>query len=358
MLYHLLYPLSDVISVFNVFRYLTFRAIAAALTSLLLAFLIGPVIIRALNRRQVGQTIREDTPDRHQSKAGTPTMGGALILLALVTSTLLWAEWTVPYLWIVMGTTAGFGVIGFVDDYHKAIRHDPDGLRIRTKLALQIGVATVCASTLFLAPSFDAEISVPLFKDFHPSIGLAYLPLSVFIVVGASNAVNFTDGLDGLAIGPTLIVAGVMGIFAYAAGNRVIAEYLEIKYVPGAGTLAVVCAAIAGAGLGFLWFNTYPASVIMGDTGSLALGAALGSIAVVVRQELVLAIAGGIFVLEAVSVIVQIVSYKWRGKRVFLMAPIHHHYELKGWPEPQIIVRFWIVSIILGLVSLSLLKLR
>ena len=358
MLYHLLYPLSDVISAFNVFRYLTFRAIAAALTSLLLAFLIGPLLIRALGRRQVGQTIREDTPDRHQSKAGTPTMGGALILLAMLTSALLWAEWTVPYLWIVVATTAGFGLIGFIDDYHKAIRRNPDGLRVRTKLLLQLGVATLCASALFLVPSFDTEISVPLFKDFHPAIGLAYLPLTVLIVVGTSNAVNLTDGLDGLAIGPALIVAGVMGIFAYATGHRVIADYLELKYVAGAGTLSVVCAAMVGAGLGFLWFNTYPASVIMGDTGSLALGAALGTIAVVVRQELVLAIAGGIFVVETISVIVQVASYKWRRRRVFLMAPIHHHYELKGWPEPQIIVRFWIVSVILGLVSLSLLKLR
>ena len=358
MLYHLLYPLSDVVSAFNVFRYLTFRAIAAALTSLLLAFLIGPIIIRWLERKQVGQTIREDVPDRHQEKAGTPTMGGVLILLAMVTSTLLWAEWTVAYLWIVVGTTAAFGVIGFVDDYYKAVLHDPDGLRIRTKLALQVGAASVFAIALLLTPTFDTEISVPLFKDFHPAIGLAYLPLTVFIIVGTSNAVNVTDGLDGLAIGPTLIVAGVMGIFAYAAGHRVIADYLEIKYVVGAGNLAVVCAAMAGAGLGFLWFNTYPASLIMGDTGSLALGAALGTIAVVVRQELVLAIAGGIFVLEMISVIIQIVSFKWRGRRVFLMAPIHHHYELKGWPEPQIIVRFWIISVILGLVSLSFLKLR
>jgi phospho-N-acetylmuramoyl-pentapeptide-transferase len=358
MLYHLLYPLADAISAFNVFRYLTFRAIGAALTALLLAFVIGPLLIRWLEQRQVGQTIREDTPDRHQSKAGTPTMGGTLILLALLTSALLWSEWTVPFLWVVVGMTAAFGVIGFVDDYQKAVRRNPEGLRARTKFLWQSVVAGVGAIALYLLPGFDAEISVPFFKEFHPAIGLAYVPIAMFVIVGASNAVNLTDGLDGLAIGPTLTAAGVMGVFAYAAGHHGIADYLEIKYVAGAGTLAVVCAGIMGAGLGFLWFNTYPASVIMGDTGSLALGAALGTIAVVVRQELVLAVAGGIFVVEAISVIVQVASFKLRGRRVFLMAPIHHHYELKGWPEPQIIVRFWILSVILALVSLSFLKLR
>jgi phospho-N-acetylmuramoyl-pentapeptide-transferase len=358
MLYHLLYPLSDAVSAFNVFQYLTFRSIAAALTSLLIAFVIGPTLIRILEDRQVGQTIREDTPERHQSKAGTPTMGGALILFAAVGSALLWAEWTVPFLWVVVGVAAAFGLIGFLDDYQKAILRNPKGLRARTKILWQTLAAAVGGLALYWMPGFDAEISVPLFKDFHPSIGLAYVPLAVFVVVGASNAVNLTDGLDGLAIGPTLTVAAVMGAFAYAAGHYGIASYLGIKYVAGAGTLAIVCAGIVGAGLGFLWFNTYPASVIMGDTGSLALGAALGMVAVVVRQELVLAIAGGIFVVEAVSVIVQVASFKLRGRRVFLMAPIHHHYELKGWPEPQIIVRFWIVSVILALLSLSLLKLR
>jgi phospho-N-acetylmuramoyl-pentapeptide-transferase len=358
MLYHLLYPLSDVISAFNVFRYLTFRSIGAALTALLLAFLFGPILIRALSERKVGQTIREDTPDRHQAKAGIPTMGGLLILIAVLASTLLWAEWTISYLWVVVATTAAFGAIGFFDDYHKAILGDPNGLRARTKIVWQVLAATAAGCALYLLPSFDSEISVPLFKGFHPAIGLAYVPVFVVVVVGSSNAVNLTDGLDGLAIGPTLTVAGVMGIFAYAAGHYGIASYLEIKYVPGAGTLAIVCAGMMGAGLGFLWFNTYPASLIMGDTGSLALGAALGTIAIVVRQEIVLAVAGGIFVLEAVSVIVQVASFKLRGRRIFRMAPIHHHYELKGWPEPQIIVRFWIVSVILALVSLSFLKLR
>jgi phospho-N-acetylmuramoyl-pentapeptide-transferase len=358
MLYHLLVPLSDVISFFNVFRYLSFRAIGAALTSLLLAFMLGPILIRMLEDRRVGQTIREDTPERHRGKAGTPTMGGMLILVAMLTSALLWSEWTVSYLWVVVCTTAAFGLIGFADDYQKAILGNPEGLRPRTKFVWQVIVATVAAVAMYMVPSFDAEISVPLFKEFHPSIGLAYIPIGVFVLVGTSNAVNLTDGLDGLAIGPTMTVAGVMGIFAYAAGHHGIADYLELKYVAGAGTLAVVCAGMMGAGLGFLWFNTYPASVIMGDTGALALGAALGSIAIIVRQEIVLAIAGGLFVVEAVSVILQVASFKMRGRRVFKMAPIHHHYELKGWPEPQIIVRFWIVSVILALLSLSLLKLR
>ncbi len=358
MLYHLLVPLSDVFSALNVFRYLSFRAIGAALTSLLLMFVLGPILIRALEERRIGQTIREDTPARHQSKAGTPTMGGVLILVAMLASTLLWSEWNMPYLWVIVFTTAVFGLIGFFDDYHKAIRRDPNGLRARTKILWQTGAATIVVVTIYLLPSFDAEISVPLFKDFHPSIGLAYIPLGIIVVVGFSNAVNLTDGLDGLAIGPTMTVAGVMGVFAYAAGHHGISDYLEIKYVQGAGTLAIVCAGMMGAGLGFLWFNTYPASVIMGDTGALAIGAVLGAMAIIVRQEVVLAIAGGIFVLEAVSVIVQVTSFKIWGRRVFRMAPLHHHYELKGWPEPQIIVRFWIVSVILALVSLSLLKLR
>jgi phospho-N-acetylmuramoyl-pentapeptide-transferase len=358
MLYHLLYPLHDTISAFNVFRYLTFRSIAAALTALLLAFVLGPVLIRLLEDRQIGQTIRDDPPDRHQAKAGTPTMGGVLILGALLLSTLLWSEWTNPYVWLVVGVTVGFGAIGFADDYQKAIRKNPKGISARTKFSLLTLVSATAALALYSLPAFDTEVSVPLFKNFHPAIGLAYVPITMFILVGASNAVKLTDGLDGLAIVPVLITAGVIGLFAYVAGNSVFADYLEVKYVPGAGSLAMYCAAMVGAGLGFLWFNTYPASVFMGDTGSLALGGALGAIAVVIRQELVLAVAGGIFVLEAISVIVQVTSFKLTGRRVLRMAPIHHHYELKGWPEPQIIVRFWIISIILGLISLSFLKLR
>ena len=358
MLYHLLVPLSDSISLFNVFRYLTFRSIGAALTALLIAFLVGPVLIRLLEDRQVGQTIREDTPDRHQAKTGTPTMGGVLILLALIFSTLLWSEWTNPFVWVVVFVTAGCGLVGFADDYLKAVHKSPEGLRARTKLGWQLAIATVAAVALHMLPGFDSQISVPLFKDFHPNIGWLYVPAIVVFVAGFSNAVNLADGLDGLAIGPTLVSAGVIGLFSYAVGNSVIAEYLELKYVESAGTLAIFCASMMGAGLGFLWFNTYPASVFMGDTGALALGGALSTIAVIIRQEVVLVIAGGIFIVELFSVIVQVVSFKWTGRRVFLMAPIHHHYELKGWPEPQIIVRFWIVSVILGLVSLALLKLR
>ena len=358
MLFHLLVPFADQISLFNVFRYLTFRSIGAALTALLIAFIVGPMLIRLLEDRQVGQTIREDTPERHQSKTGTPTMGGALILLALVTSTLLWAEWTNPFVWIVLGVTLGCGMIGFADDYLKAVHKSPEGIRARTKLGGQLVVAGAAAAALYLLPAFDSELSLPLFKDFHPDIGWVYVPATVLFVAGFSNAVNLTDGLDGLAIGPSLICAGVIGLFAYAVGNSVIAEYLELKYVADAGTLAIFCASLMGAGLGFLWFNTYPASVFMGDTGALALGGALGTIAIIIRQEVVLVIAGGIFMIELFSVIAQVASFKWTGRRIFLMAPIHHHYELKGWPEPQIIVRFWIVSVILGLVSLSLLKLR
>jgi phospho-N-acetylmuramoyl-pentapeptide-transferase len=358
MLYHLLVPLKDHISAFNVFQYLTFRSIGAALTALLVAFIVGPLLIRLLEARQVGQTIREDPPDRHRSKAGTPTMGGVLILLALLTSTLLWAEWTNPYVWIVVGVTVGCGLLGFFDDYLKAIRKNPSGIRARTKLLWQFAIAGTAAFALYLLPGFDNQISLPLFKDFHPDIGLAYIPIAALLVVGFSNAVNLTDGLDGLAIGPALITAGVIGLFSYVSGHAVIADYLELKHIPGAGTLSIFCTAMVGAGLGFLWFNAYPASLFMGDTGSLALGGALGIMAVVIRQELVLIIAGGVFIMEMFSVIVQVVSYKWRGRRVFLMAPIHHHYELKGWPEPQIIVRFWIISVILALVSLSLLKLR
>ncbi len=359
MLYHILFErLSADFSVLNVFRYLTFRSVGAALTALLIAFIVGPTLIRLLENREVGQTIRDDPPERHQQKAGTPTMGGVLILLAVLTSTLLWAEWTNPYVWIVLGVTLGCGLIGFADDYTKAVRKRPAGIRALTKLTWQVIIAGIAAFLLFRLPGFDAQISLPLVKGFHPSIGWVYVPLAVVFIVGFSNAVNLTDGLDGLAIGPTMITAGVIGLFSYVVGNSVIADYLELKYVAGAGSLAIVCTSLIGAGLGFLWFNTYPASLIMGDTGALALGAALSTSAVIIRQEIVLIIAGGIFVLEMFSVIVQVGSYKLRRRRVFRMAPIHHHYELRGWPEPQIIVRFWIVSVILGLIALSLLKLR
>ncbi len=359
MLYHLFYELlSAEISGLNVFRYLTFRSVGAALTSLLIAFIAGPTLIRLLENRQIGQTIREDTPDRHQSKRGTPTMGGVLILSAVFASTLLWAEWTNPFVWIVLFVTFGCGAIGFVDDYKKAVQKNPKGISARAKLIGQIAVASIAAIWLFFVPGFDAAISVPLVKGFHPVLGWLYVPLAVIFIVGFSNAVNLTDGLDGLAIGPTMITAGVIGLFSYVVGNAVIANYLELKHVPAAGTLAIFCASLMGAGLGFLWYNTYPASVFMGDTGALALGGALSTVAIIIRQEVVLVVAGGLFLVEMFSVMIQVASFKTRGKRVFRMAPIHHHYELRGWPEPQIIVRFWIISVILGLVAISLLKLR
>ncbi len=359
MLYHLFYELlSSDVSGLNVFRYLTFRSVGAALTALLIAFIAGPWLIRELGDRQIGQTIREDTPARHQGKRGTPTMGGVLILAAVVVSTLLWAEWTNPYMWIVLFVTLGCGAIGFVDDYRKAIHKNPKGISAREKFVSQCIVATIATVWLYAMTGFDAAISLPLVKGFHPVIGWLYVPLAVIFIVGFSNAVNLTDGLDGLAIGPTMITAGVIGLFSYVVGNVVIANYLELKHVPGAGTLAIFCSALMGAGLGFLWYNTYPASVFMGDTGALALGGALSTVAIIIREELVLAIAGGVFMVEMFSVMIQVASFKTRGKRVFRMAPIHYHYELRGWPEPQIIVRFWIISVVLGLVSLSLLKLR
>jgi phospho-N-acetylmuramoyl-pentapeptide-transferase len=359
MLYHLLYErLADSVSVLNVFRYLTFRSVGGALTALLIAFVIGPALIRMLGDRQIGQTVRDDTPKRHQAKTGTPTMGGVLILFAVLVSTLLWAEWTNPYVWVVLGVTLGCGLLGFADDYKKAVRKQPKGVSARTKLFWQALIALAAGAALFWLPGFDAKLSLPLIKDFHPDLGFWYVPIAAVFIIGFSNAVNLTDGLDGLAIGPSMIAAGVIGLYAYAVGHHGIASYLELKYVGGAGTLAIFCASLMGAGLGFLWFNTYPASVFMGDTGSLALGAALATVAVIIRQEIALIIAGGLFIVEMFSVIVQVASFKLRGRRVFAMAPIHHHFELRGWPEPQIIVRFWIVAIILGLVALSLMKLR
>jgi len=359
MLYHLLFEqLAGTISAFNVFRYLTFRSVGGALTALLIAFLVGPALIRMLGDRQIGQTVREDTPKRHQEKTGTPTMGGVLILFAVLVSTLLWAEWTNPYVWVVLGVTLGCGLLGFADDYKKAVRKQPKGVSARTKLFWQTLIALAAGVALYWLPGFDERISLPLVKNFHPDIGIFYVPLAAIFIVGFSNAVNLTDGLDGLAIGPSLIAAGVIGLYAYAVGHHGIAGYLELKHVSGAGTLAIFCSSLMGAGLGFLWFNTYPASVFMGDTGSLALGAALATVAVIIRQEVALVVAGGLFIVEMFSVIVQVASFKLRGRRVFAMAPIHHHFELRGWPEPKIIVRFWIVAIILGLVALSLLKLR
>ena len=357
MLYHLLYPLAETIGAFNVFRYITFRTAAATLTALFLAFLLGPPLIRALGRLRVGQPIREIGPN-HQEKEGTPTMGGLLILLSLIVSVLLWANLESRAVWIVLGLTTGYGLLGFVDDYRKVKQQDSGGIRARSKLFWQFLLAFGVALLIYTDPNFDGELAVPFFKNFTPQLGWLYVPLAALVIVSVSNAVNLTDGLDGLAIGPVMIAAGTFLILSYAAGHSVIADYLAIKYVAGSGQLAIFCGALVGGGLGFLWFNTYPAQLFMGDVGSLALGGALGAIAVVIRQEILLAVVGGIFVVETLSVIVQVISFKLTGKRVFRMAPIDHHFEQIGWAEQKIVVRFWIIAIILALVALSSLKLR
>ena len=347
-------------SAFNVFSYLTLRMILGTMTALLLCLWLGPWVIRRLVERQIGQAIRDDGPQSHLSKAGTPTMGGAMILMAIAVSTLLWADMSNRFVWIVLLVTLGFGAIGWVDDYRKVVEKNPRGLPARWKYFWQSVLGLGTAIMLYTTASSPAETSliVPLFKDIVIPLGGFYIVLTYLVIVGSSNAVNLTDGLDGLAIMPTVMVAMGLAIFAYASGNAVFANYLQIPSITGAGELAVFCATIAGAGLGFLWFNTYPAQVFMGDVGALALGAALGVVAVIVRQEIVLFIMGGIFVLETISVILQVGSYKLTGRRIFRMAPLHHHYELKGWPEPRVIVRFWIITVVLVLVGLATLKIR
>ena len=360
MLLHLANFLAQFQTAFQVFNYLTLRVILAALTALMLCLWLGPWVIRRLVEGQIGQAVRDDGPQSHLSKAGTPTMGGAMILLAIAISTLLWGDLTNYYVWIVLLVTLGFGAIGWVDDYRKVVEKNPRGLPARWKYFWQSVVGLGAASILYATATTPAETSllIPLFKDVALSLGLFYIVLSYFVIVGSSNAVNLTDGLDGLAIMPTVLVAMGLSVFAYASGNAVFANYLHIPFIHGTGELAVFCATIAGAGLGFLWFNTYPAQVFMGDVGALALGAALGVVAVIVRQEIVLFIMGGIFVLETVSVILQVGSYKLTGRRIFRMAPLHHHYELKGWPEPRVIVRFWIITVVLVLLGLATLKVR
>jgi phospho-N-acetylmuramoyl-pentapeptide-transferase len=357
MLYHLLVPLADAYGALNVFRYITFRTAAATLTALFLALVVGPALIRRLAALRVGQPIREIGPD-HQSKAGTPTMGGLLILLSLGVSVLLWADLTNRATWTVLVVTFGYGVLGFVDDFRKVRQKNHKGVSARTKLFWQWLLAFGVAGLIFTDPSFDGELQVPFFKEFTPDIGWLYVPLAAFVIVAMSNGVNLTDGLDGLAIGPVMISSGVFLVLAYAAGHAEIAEYLAIKSVPGSGQLAIFCGALVGGGLGFLWFNSSPAQLFMGDVGALALGGALGAIAVVIRQEILLGVVGGIFAVETLSVAIQVVWFKLTGRRVFLMAPIHHHFEKLGWAEQKIVVRFWIVSIILALVALSSLKLR
>lgn len=352
--------LTQFYSGFNVFSYLTFRAILSVLTAMGLSLYFGPKLIRRLQLMQIGQTVRDDGPESHLSKSGTPTMGGLLILGSIVISILLWADLSNKYVWVVLAVVVGYGIVGFVDDYRKVIRKDSKGLIAKWKYFWQSVIAIGVAVFLYVTSTDAAETTllVPFFKDVLPQLGLMYLAVVYFTVVGTSNAVNLTDGLDGLAIVPTVMVAGALALFAYVTSNVNFAEYLHIMYIPQADELTVVCTAIVGAGLGFLWFNTYPAQVFMGDVGSLALGGALGIIAVLVRQELVLIIMGGVFVMETMSVILQVGSYKLRGERVFKMAPIHHHYELSGWPEPRVIVRFWIISLVLVLVGIATLKLR
>jgi phospho-N-acetylmuramoyl-pentapeptide-transferase len=345
---------------FNAFSYLTLRAILAALTALMISFIVGPSVIRRLARHQVGQRVRSDGPQSHLSKAGTPTMGGALILVAIIAATLLWADLRNRFVWVALGVTTAFGLIGFWDDYLKLVVGSSRGLIARYKYFWQSVAGLGAALALYVTAQSDVETTlyVPFFKDVLVPLGPLFVVLAYFVIVGSSNAVNLTDGLDGLAIMPAVLVAGALGVFAYASGNVVFANYLAIPYIAGSGEVLVLCTAIFGAGLGFLWFNTYPAQVFMGDIGALALGAALGVIAVIVRQEIVLFIMGGVFVMETVSVILQVGSFKLRGKRIFAMAPIHHHYELKGWAEPKVIVRFWIITVVLVLVGLATLKLR
>ncbi|AGH43025.1 phospho-N-acetylmuramoyl-pentapeptide-transferase [Paraglaciecola psychrophila] len=345
---------------FRVFSYLTLRAILSTLTALLIAVIIGPKMIRWLQRMQIGQTIRDDGPESHLAKSGTPTMGGLLILAAIVSSVLLWSDLTNRYVWVTLFVLVSFGAIGFVDDYRKVIRKDAKGLIARWKYFWQSVIAIAVAFYLYSSQQNPAETALllPFFKDVMPQMGMLFMVVTYFVIVGTSNAVNLTDGLDGLAIVPVILVAGAFAIFAYVTGNINFSAYLHIPYLPLTSELVIVCTAIVGAGLGFLWFNTYPAQVFMGDVGSLALGGTLGILAVLVRQEIVLFIMGGIFVVETLSVILQVGSFKLRGKRIFRMAPIHHHYELKGWPEPRVIVRFWIISLMLVLVGLATLKLR
>lgn len=345
---------------FAVFNYITLRTILGVLTALIISFIVGPVMIRKLSQYNVGQPIRELGPETHFSKAGTPTMGGALIIVAIAISTLLWGDLESRYVWVVLMTTLAFGAIGFYDDYKKLVLQDPKGMSAKAKYFWQSLFGLAAAIFLYATAESPAEtqLIVPFFKDVAIDMGLMFIVLTYFVVVGTSNAVNLTDGLDGLAILPTVMVAGALAVIAYVTGHVQFADYLGIPYVDGVGEVAIFCGTIVGSGIGFLWFNTYPAQVFMGDVGALALGAALGIIAVVVRHELVLLIMGGVFVMETVSVILQVVSYKLTGRRIFRMAPLHHHFELKGWPEPRVIVRFWIVTVILVLVGLATLKLR
>lgn len=352
--------LSDLDQGFEVVQYITLRAIFSALTAMVICLVVGPTLIRRLSAAKIGQSVRDDGPQTHLIKAGTPTMGGAMIIVAVALSTLLWSDLSTRQVWLVLFVTVGFGAIGWVDDYRKVVLGNSVGLKAREKLFWQSLIAGITVVLLFLTATERAEVEliVPFFKDVALYLGWLFIPFAFLVIVGSSNAVNLTDGLDGLAILPSVMVAAGLGLIAYLAGHSLFAEYLHIPNIRGAGELTVFCSALVGAGLGFLWFNTYPAQVFMGDVGALAIGGALGAVAIMVRQELVLFIMGGVFVMEAVSVILQVASFRLTGRRIFRMAPIHHHFELKGWPEPRIIVRFWIITVILVLVGLSTLKIR
>jgi phospho-N-acetylmuramoyl-pentapeptide-transferase len=359
MLYHLLYPLNTLFAGFNVFRYITFRTIGAAVTAFLFFVFVAPAFIRYINTLQIGQVIREDGPETHLQKEGIPTMGGMLIIFTIINTTLLWANLSNRYVWVVLGVTLWFGAIGAIDDFRKITINNSKGLSARGKLFLQVIGALLLGLILYSHPTFDGHLSVPFFKALKPDLGWFYIVFTIFVIVGSSNAVNLTDGLDGLAAGPIIITGSVYLIFSYLAGHALLADYLQIPFVPGAGELAVYCGALVGSSLGFLWYNAFPAQMFMGDVGSLAMGGTLGTIAIITKQEILLAIVGGIFVMEALSVIIQVGFFKISGgKRIFLMAPFHHHFEKKGWAEPKVVVRFWIISIILGLLALATLKLR
>jgi len=359
MIYHFIYPLHQYFSVLNIFRYITFRTIYATITAMLICFFLGPYIIRKLSELQIGQFIQEDGPESHFSKSGTPTMGGILILFSVTLSTLLWGNLSNSYIWIILMVMIGYGAIGFLDDYMKVTKRQNLGLTARRKFFLQLAIAFLASLLINWNPSFTTKVTIPFVKHLSPDLGPIYILFAMFVIVGTSNAVNLTDGLDGLAIGPVTIAAVTYIILAYVAGHVKIAEYLQINYVAGCGETAVVLGSIVGAGLGFLWYNTYPAQIFMGDVGSLPLGAVLGTVAVITKQEILLVLVGGLFVMETLSVILQVGFFKMtNGKRIFRMAPIHHHFELKGWPEPKVIVRFWIIAMILAMLSLSTLKIR
>jgi phospho-N-acetylmuramoyl-pentapeptide-transferase len=362
MLYYLLYPLRNMISGFNVFRYITFRSAWAALTALVISFIFGPWLIERMRHIKAGQYIREEGPKSHMVKAGTPTMGGILINIAIVIPTILWADIVNPYIWIVLFVTFAYGAIGFVDDYRKLAKKQNTGLTVKEKFSMQIGVALAAGLAIAYLPSihnnYSTVLTFPFFKALHLNLGFLYIPFIIVVLVGASNGVNLTDGLDGLAIGSTLIVAVTYTILTYAAGNFRVADYLRIAWVPQAGELAVFCGAMVGASLGFLWFNAHPAEIFMGDVGSLALGGAIGCLAVMIKQEILLGLVGGLFVLEGMSVVLQVASFKLTGRRIFKMSPLHHHFELSGWRETKVVVRFWIIAIIFAMVALSTLKLR